>query len=69
MLMDGFRHALVLDPGFRIDHILTMQFDTSLVRYSQSQSHDFYRSLTEKARALPGVQGLALASSVPLSPQ
>jgi len=69
MLMDGFQHALVLDPGFRIDHILTMQFDTSLVRYSQPQSHDFYRSLTEKARALPGVQGLTLASSVPLSPQ
>ena len=69
MLMDGFRHALVLNPGFRIDHVLTMQFDTSLVRYTQAQSHDFYRSLVEKARALPGVREVTLSSTVPLSPQ
>ena len=69
MLMDGFRHALVLNPGFRIDHVLTMQFDTSLVRYTQAQSHDFYRSLVDKARALPGVREVTLSSTVPLSPQ
>lgn len=69
MLVDGFRHVLVLNPGFRIDHILTMQFDTSLVRYTPVQSHDFYRNVLEKARALPGVRGLTLASSLPLSPQ
>jgi putative ABC transport system permease protein len=68
MLLDGFRHALVLNPGFRTDHILTMQFDTSLVRYTPAQSHDFFRTLVEKARELPGVRGLALASTVPLSP-
>ncbi|HWY68090.1 MAG TPA: ABC transporter permease [Terriglobales bacterium] len=68
MLMDGFRNALVLNPGFRIDHMLTMQFDTSLVRYTQAQSHDFYRDLVEKARALPAVRALTLASTVPLSP-
>ncbi len=68
MLLDGFRHALVLDPGFRIDHVLTMQFDTSLVRYSDQQSHDFYRNLTDKARGIAGVREVALASTIPLSP-
>jgi len=68
MLMDGFRKALVLSPGFRIDHILTMEFDTSLVRYTEAKSHDFYRDLVEKTRALPGVRALTLASVVPLSP-
>ncbi|PYY01122.1 MAG: hypothetical protein DMG63_04065, partial [Acidobacteria bacterium] len=68
MLMDGFRHALVFRPGFRTDHILTMQFDTSLVRYSDAQSHDFFRNLVERARALPGVRGLTLSSTIPLSP-
>jgi putative ABC transport system permease protein len=68
MLLDGFRHALVLNPGFRIDHILTMQFDTSLVRYTPAQSHDFFRTLAEKAREVPGVRSLTLASTVPLSP-
>jgi putative ABC transport system permease protein len=68
MLLDGFRHALVLDPGFRIDHIATMQFDTSLVRYSDQQSHDFYRNLVDKARGIAGAKEVALASTIPLSP-
>jgi len=67
-LMDGFRKALMVNPGFRIDHILTMEFDTSLVRYTEAKSHDFYRELVDKARALPGVRALTLASVVPLSP-
>jgi len=69
MLIDGFRHALVLNVGFRIDHLLTMQLDTSLVRYTPAQSHDFYRTLVEKARALPGVRGVTLSGIVPLSPE
>jgi predicted permease len=68
MLLDGFRHALVLNPGFRIDHILTMQFDTSLVRYTDQQTQDFYRNLVEKARALPGIRNVTLATNIPLSP-
>jgi macrolide transport system ATP-binding/permease protein len=67
MLMDGFRKSLVLDPGFRIDHILLMQFDTSLVRYTPAQTHDFFRNLIDKTRAVPEVRSLALASTVPLS--
>ena len=68
MLLDGFRHALVFSPGFRIDHILTMEFDTSLTRYTEAQNRDFYRNLLEKARALPGVRQLTVSSTVPLSP-
>jgi predicted permease len=68
MLLDGFRHALVLAPGFRLDHLLTMQFDTSLVRYTPQQSHDFYRTLIEKARTLPGVRAVTVASTIPMSP-
>jgi putative ABC transport system permease protein len=68
MLIDGFSKSLVYDPGFRIDHLLTMQFDTTLVRYTPQQSHDFYRTLVDKARTLPGVRGLTLASTIPFSP-
>jgi predicted permease len=45
-----------------------MQFDTALVRYTDQQTHDFYRGLVEKARALPGVRNVTLATTVPLSP-
>src|SRR5262249_24925023 len=55
MLLDGFRKSLVLNPGFRTDHILTTEFDTSLVRYSPAQTHDFYRNLVDRARQVPGV--------------
>lgn len=68
MLLDGFRKALALNPGFRIDHIMTMQFDTRLVRYTPEQSRQFYRNLVDRTRALPGVRSVTLAEAVPLSP-
>jgi predicted permease len=65
MLFDGFRKALVLDPGFRTDHLIMMSTDTSLVRYTPVQTHAFYRDLADRARALPGVASAALTSAVP----
>ena len=69
MLIDGFRKTIVANPGFRIDHLLMMQFDTSLVRYSQAQAHDFYRDLLERTQGSAGVRALTLASSIPMAPQ
>ena len=69
MLIDGFRKTLVLNPGFRTDHVLIMQFDTSLVRYTSAQAHDFYRDLIERARSLPQVRAVTVGSVVPLAPQ
>jgi predicted permease len=65
MLLDGFRKALVANPGFRTDHLLMMSLDTSLVRYTPAQTHDFYRDLVTRARALSGVASVTLASSIP----
>jgi predicted permease len=69
MLLDGFRRSLLLDPGFRLDNLLTAQFDTSLVHYSSQQSHDFYRNLRDTVAELPGVRGVTFGSVIPLSPQ
>ena len=68
MLLEGFRKTLGLNPGFRTDHIMIMQFDTALVRYTPEQSHQFYRNLVDRTRALPGVKSAALAEAIPLSP-
>jgi putative ABC transport system permease protein len=68
MLLDGFRKSLVLNPGFRTDHILTTEFDTSLVRYTPAQTHDFYKNLVDRARAVPGVRAVTLGAVVPLAP-
>lgn len=69
MLLDGFRRTLLLSPGFRIDNLLTAQFDTSLVHYTPQQSHDFYRNIRDRVTELPGVRAVTLASVIPLSPQ
>jgi len=68
MLLDGFRKALVLNPGFRTDHIMMMEFDTALVRYTPDQSRIFYRNLFDRAGVLPGVRSVALAQAVAMSP-
>src|SRR5262249_38881860 len=68
MLLDGFRKSLVLNPGFRTDHILTTEFDTSLVRYNPAQTHDFYKNLVDRAGALPGVRAVTLGGVIPLAP-
>jgi predicted permease len=56
-----------MNPGFRIDHIMTMDFDTSLVPASPA-THEFYRNLIDRARALPGVKSATLSLVVPLAP-
>ena len=65
-LVDGFRKAVVLNPGFRTDHLIMMSLDTSFVRYSPDRTRAFYRALVDRARALPGVASAALTSAVPL---
>lgn len=68
MLLDGFRKQLVTSPGFRTDHLMTTEFDTSLVRYTPEKTRAFYRDLMDRTRALPGVQSATLSSVVPLQP-
>jgi putative ABC transport system permease protein len=68
MLLEGFRSTAALNPGFRTDHLIMMSTDTSLVRYTPAQTHNFYRSLVDRVRALPGVRSVALTSSIPFNP-
>jgi putative ABC transport system permease protein len=68
MMMDGFRKALVSSPGFRTDHMMMTEFDTSLTRYTPEKTTAFYRDLKDRARALPGVRNATLTSVVPFFP-
>ena len=66
VLVDGFRKALLLDPGFRTTHLLRLSTDTSIAGYSPDQTRLFYRRLIERTQAVPGVLSATLTSSVPL---
>ena len=68
MLLDGFRKLLVLDPGFRTDHRLMLNFDTSLVRYTPEQSRNFYKQLVDRARNIPNVSSVTVSRSIPYTP-
>ncbi|HTS47264.1 MAG TPA: ABC transporter permease [Bryobacteraceae bacterium] len=67
MILDGFRKSLVMNPGFRTDHVMLMDLDTSFARYSDEKSRELYRNVLERVRALPGVTSTALAQSIPFT--
>jgi putative ABC transport system permease protein len=62
----AFRRDLVGGPGYRIDHLLMMSFDTGLVRYSESESSRFYERLIDRVRAEPGVRSASFTTAVPM---
>jgi putative ABC transport system permease protein len=66
-MYQGFREELSSGPGYRIDHLLMMSLDPSLVHYDEDQTRRFFLQLAERARSLPGVKSVALASSVPMA--
>ena len=65
-LYRGFEAELGHGPGFRTDRILTMAFQPGLAGYDAERAEAFYRRLKELARALPGVQSVALTTSIPM---
>jgi putative ABC transport system permease protein len=66
-LYRGFASALSEDPVFRKDHLILMTFDPSLVSYTPVQTEQFFKTLLDGARVLPGVKSAALTSSIPMS--
>jgi len=53
-------------PGYRTEQLLMVNLDPALARYNDVQSRRFFRELTEKTRALPGVVSVALTSDIPM---
>ncbi len=61
-----FQTKLGQGAGFRTDHILALNFNPQLVRYSSAQTQNFYQTLVRSARTLPGVQSVALCGTLPM---
>jgi predicted permease len=56
-----------MNPGFDPQNAMTMSFDLSLQGYDEARGQQFYRQITERVRALPGVKAAAVSSYIPLS--
>jgi predicted permease len=61
----GFSYVLAQDPGFSLDNRLTLRLDPRLAGYTAARAEQFYRELTVRAAAVPGVQSVALATALP----
>ena len=80
LLLRSFQHLLEVDPGFRVDHILTMEVEQAALPFAQAkqlsqeewiqigqkQSLEF-EQIVERIRALPGVKEAAGIDDLPLS--
>jgi putative ABC transport system permease protein len=57
-----------VDPGFRVDHLLTMKFSLPPARYTgNEQIGTFCRQTIEKLSQTPGVKSAAFADGLPLT--
>ncbi len=55
-----------VDPGFDTENAFLMNVDLDLQGYTKPRGREFYRQLTERIRALPGVQAVSMTSHFPL---
>ncbi|PYR43652.1 MAG: hypothetical protein DMF93_02585 [Acidobacteria bacterium] len=66
LFLESIRAARRSDPGYRVDHILTMGFDPRIAQYDLDATRAFYRRLIGRVEALPGVRAAALGQHIPL---
>jgi putative ABC transport system permease protein len=68
LLLKSFQKLQEVNPGFRPDHLLTMQISLPSNRYKDPQQIDaFFAQALEKVKALPGVESAGVCTSVPMS--
>jgi putative ABC transport system permease protein len=68
LLIRSFWMLSHMDPGFNTTRILTMSIFASDTRYKKSSDRvEFYRQLTDKLKALPGVESVGAVNRLPLN--
>src|SRR5262245_24913551 len=55
------------NPGFALDHRLTIRLDSEVAGYTLPQSEQFYQRLVEQTAELPGIRSAALSSGLPFT--
>ena len=66
LLVRGLQHVQHMDLGFDPEHVLNVRLNPKDVGYNNQRTVDFYRELKRHIAALPGVQSVSLAFSVPM---
>jgi len=50
-----------IDPGFDAEKIVGLPLNINLLRYTKVQGREFYRQVTERVEAIPGVESASVA--------
>jgi predicted permease len=67
LLLASFQRVLGVRPGFDASHVMTGIVSPPAARYKeQAQLIAFWNQLTDRVRALPGVQAAGITTSIPL---
>lgn len=67
LVVRSLQQLQTMNPGFEPNSALTMSFDLGLQGYDEPRGQQFYKQLTERVRALPGVESAAVGNYIPLS--
>src|SRR5271157_1036325 len=68
LLIRSFNALQSVDPGFRVDGLLTAQVQLPPARYPRPELRAaFFRDLLEKVAAIPGVESADACSSLPMT--
>jgi predicted permease len=57
--------AARVEPGFRVSGEMLAEVDGSLAGYDETRSRDTYRAVVDRLQAIPGVESVSLAATVP----
>jgi predicted permease len=58
-------NAASADPGFSYDRAILATLDPSVAQMNETRGREIYRSALERLRAMPGIEAVSLASTVP----
>ena len=58
-----------VDPGFKIDNLLTMRIDLNFSKYRSEGAAAFWERLEDRLRSVPGVSAVAGGGTFPLNEQ
>jgi putative ABC transport system permease protein len=57
--------AARVEPGFRVAGEMLAEVDTSLAGYDETRGRETYRTVVDRLQAIPGVESVSLAATVP----
>jgi putative ABC transport system permease protein len=66
LMIESIRKMGMLDPGFRMDNVLTSRIFLPAARYDASRALDFHRRALQQIAALPGVESVGVGTNLPL---